>query len=141
MRSLVVSITAAVALLVGIFAAAPAYASHGAAFGVVSVDHLTNRGIRSTFYENAVSCTGTSCSVTVQVSKTRDYNRYLRWCQGVTSVPVTVLAGDFVSNNVFCQGPSTWRIRVSGFLSADTTGQTPTTHNSDVAITVNVTGP
>jgi hypothetical protein len=139
MRSLVVSITAAVALLIGIFTAAPALASHSAAIGAVQVRHGSNTNVAT--YEIGVACTGTSCSVTVQVSKMRDYNRYLRWCEGDTSVSLTVLANDTSSNNVFCQGPSTWSIRVFAFLSTNIAGTDITTHPSDVAVTVNVTGP
>ena len=138
MRSFVVSIAAAVALLVGIFAAAPAYASHSAVLGAVQVRHAGNNNVAT--YLNGVACTGTSCSVTVQITKTRDYKRYLRWCQGDTFA-VTVPANEFSSSNVFCQGPSTWSIRIFGFLSANTSGTVSATHPSDVVITVNVTGP
>jgi hypothetical protein len=138
MRRLLVC--AAAVLVLGSFGAAPARASHGAVVG--GVDVATEKKVAGV-YKGAVACSGTSCSVTVQISKKRDYNRFLRWCQGVTSTSVSlaVPANLAFSDRVFCFGPSTWSVSIFAVLTTDTTGSTLATHPSPVFVTVNVTSP
>jgi Fe-S cluster biogenesis protein NfuA len=138
MRRLLVC--AAALLVLGVFGAAPARASHG---GVVGLVEVARENKVAGVYEGAVACSGSSCSVTVQIPKKRDYNRFLRWCEGVTptSVAVTVPANLSFSSAVFCFGPSSWFVRTDAVLTTDTTGTTLATHPSPVAVTVNVTSP
>jgi hypothetical protein len=130
MRRFVVSTAAVAALVLGLFSAAPAYASHAFVAGTVRVEHGGN--IVSAIGQRA-ACSTTTCSVNITLSK-RDYRRFLRWC-GSASHTVTVPAGQTGANDT-CAGPSTWTIRVFAILEDSNLDET--THPSDVVVTVNV---
>jgi hypothetical protein len=118
------------ALLVGLTAATPAYASHTYVSGNVRVQHGANTV--ATPGSGLVSCTSTSgCSVNVTPSK-RDYNRVVRWCNGQTTFNVTIPAGQF-GWSTSCLGPSNWAVVIDVNLYY-------ATHSSDVTVTVNVIG-
>ena len=126
----------AASLLVGLLAAAPAYANHDTVQSIVSVQH---DGATVSMYSasgpssNCVESSGTLfCGLNVFLNN-RDYGRFIRWC-GETNKAVSFSATD-TSKFTTCQGPSTWSMLVIGTLfDCDNTGCNATAHGSPVIL-------
>jgi hypothetical protein len=128
MKLFVVCSAAAAALVLGIFSAAPAYASHTSAFGSVEFRH---KGVEVREYAAQGVCTPT-CVVELPALQRRDFRRFVRWA-GDNVVAVTVPSGQTGASRDFA-GPSTWLLRTSVTLLNSVPA--PTTHPSDVVVFV-----
>jgi hypothetical protein len=128
MRRFVVCTAAAAALLLGVFSAAPAYASHESFLANVQIRH---KGEIVRQYVAQPQCSATTCAVEFNLDR-RDFRRFMRWT-GDTAVTHTVLSGQTTSVLVF-PGPSTWSLRTSVLLLDSNV--VPTTHVGDVVVVI-----
>jgi hypothetical protein len=120
MRRFLVCIAAAVALVLGLFGVAPAYASHSDATGVIQI--RKDNSVVASYATTAPQRSG-GCDVVVVIDRRRDFNRLFRWC-GFTSefpsVTFTVPAGESFSPFSDCSGPNpAWSVRTFVQLEAD----------------------
>ena len=117
----------AATLALGVFAAAPVAAGHGAVQSSITIVH---NGVDQMSYTNTQPCVGASCQVFVSVPSKRDAGRFKRWCGPFALTRIDI---GLSSATAICQGPSTWSIEVDWFLVVwNGSAYVLTTHGEDV---------
>ena len=140
MRRLLLRSALATLVAMAPLTAAPASAGHASVGGIVTFNRggtTVARYFASAPLSDSFYCSSeTSCAVIISLGK-RDYGRWVRWCEGVTTVFRTVSAGASYSPVAGCSGPSSWFIQYAAVLLDGSSVET--THTSPVVLTIVVT--
>jgi hypothetical protein len=133
-RAKILGATLAASLLIAIFAASLASASHTHVLGQVFIE---KNGVPVRGYSELTSCSGTFCTTTVTMPS-RDYGRVQRF--GCGSIPIPISSG-FSSATHSCPGRGPWSVTLRAFLQSGCFPCVSTTHGETVDVVVDAAKP